>query len=201
MPRDPAATRARILDAATAEFAEHGPAGARYDRIAARAQANKERVYAYFGNKDQLFAAVLRHHMSAFAEAHVLAEPHRAVEHVGELFDFHVEHPELTRLLLWEALHYRSAAEVPDEPARSVRYRARREALAQALDGSPGEAGALDPGHLSFALTSLVAWWFAAPQLARLHLGTDVDDPEVRGRQRELVMAAASRLLGFPRPR
>src|SRR5689334_11886003 len=39
-------TRARILAAATAEFAERGLAGGRVDRIAAAADANKERIYA-----------------------------------------------------------------------------------------------------------------------------------------------------------
>lgn len=71
MPRDPDATRARILTAAADEFAEHGVAGARYERIAARAHANKERIYAYFGNKEQLFTSVLEDRMPAFAEAHV----------------------------------------------------------------------------------------------------------------------------------
>ena len=39
--RDAEATKARILEAATAEFAAHGIAGARVDRIAASAGANK----------------------------------------------------------------------------------------------------------------------------------------------------------------
>lgn len=194
MPRDPAATRARILDAAAVEFAEHGPAGARYDRIAARASANKERIYAYFGDKDQLFAAVLHRHMGELAEAHALVDHRRLGEHVGELFDLHAERPELTRLLLWEALYY-GDAEVPNEAARSTHYRARRDAVARALAEEPADAGA-DAGHLSFALTSLVAWWFAAPQLARLHVGTDASAPEAHQRQRDLVVEAARRLLG-----
>ena len=39
--RDPERTRARILDAARAEFAAHGLGGARVDRIASQADANK----------------------------------------------------------------------------------------------------------------------------------------------------------------
>ena len=53
------ATRARILDAALAEFAAHGLAGARVDEIAARAGANKRMLYAYFGAKEDLWLAVL----------------------------------------------------------------------------------------------------------------------------------------------
>ena len=50
--RDPAGTRARILAAATREFARHGLGGARVDRIAASADANKRMLYYYFGDKD-----------------------------------------------------------------------------------------------------------------------------------------------------
>ena len=57
--RDSTATKARLLEAATEEFAAHGIAGARVDRIAAAANANKQLIYAYFGSKDQLFDAVL----------------------------------------------------------------------------------------------------------------------------------------------
>jgi AcrR family transcriptional regulator len=43
--RDPARTRARILDAAKAEIAALGPGGARVDRIAARAGVDKRMLY------------------------------------------------------------------------------------------------------------------------------------------------------------
>ena len=52
------ATRERILAAAKAEFAEYGTAGARINRIAAAAQASKDRLYAYFPGKSELYAAV-----------------------------------------------------------------------------------------------------------------------------------------------
>ncbi|QTR02277.1 helix-turn-helix transcriptional regulator, partial [Saccharothrix algeriensis] len=58
MVRDADATRQRLLDAALAEFAEHGIAGARVDRIAAQAESNKAQIYHYFGGKAQLFDAV-----------------------------------------------------------------------------------------------------------------------------------------------
>ena len=59
MAWDTERTKRLLLDAATAEFSEHGLAGARVDRIAASAGVNKERIYQYFGKKDDLFAAVL----------------------------------------------------------------------------------------------------------------------------------------------
>src|SRR3979411_1781600 len=51
--------RLRILKAAKAEFAAHGLAGARVDRIAANAGANKRMLYYHVGNKEDLYLAVL----------------------------------------------------------------------------------------------------------------------------------------------
>jgi len=58
-PRDAAATADRILQAAIAEFAEHGYTGARIDAIARRADANMRMLYHYFGSKKALYLRVL----------------------------------------------------------------------------------------------------------------------------------------------
>src|SRR5258708_6161979 len=69
MVRDAEDTKRRILAAATAEFTEHGIAGARVDRIAAAANSNKAMLYAYFGNKEQLFEAVFARMVTAATDA------------------------------------------------------------------------------------------------------------------------------------
>jgi AcrR family transcriptional regulator len=51
--------RTRILDAASEAFAELGFAGARVDRIAARAGVNKAMLYYHVGDKRALYTAVL----------------------------------------------------------------------------------------------------------------------------------------------
>ena len=57
--RDPEGMRLRILEAAKQEFSAHGLAGARVDRIAAKAGANKRMLYYHVGKKDDLYLAVL----------------------------------------------------------------------------------------------------------------------------------------------
>src|SRR5665213_1898556 len=52
-----AETRTRILDAALSEFAAHGLAGARTERIAVAAGVNKALLYYYFDGKEKLYAA------------------------------------------------------------------------------------------------------------------------------------------------
>jgi AcrR family transcriptional regulator len=57
--RQPERTRGQILEAATAEFSARGLGGARVDSIAHAAGVNKRMLYHYFGNKEDLFLAVL----------------------------------------------------------------------------------------------------------------------------------------------
>ena len=69
MVRNAEDTKRRILAAATEEFTRHGIAGARVDRIAAAAHSNKAMLYAYFGNKEQLFEAVFALMVTAATDA------------------------------------------------------------------------------------------------------------------------------------
>jgi AcrR family transcriptional regulator len=57
--RDAEASKARVFDAAAEEFAAHGFAGAKVDRIAARARVNKAMIYYHFTNKAALYRAVV----------------------------------------------------------------------------------------------------------------------------------------------
>lgn len=62
--RDSGRTKAAILQAAAAEFAEHGVLATGVRDIAARAGVNSNLIARYFGSKDQLFEAVLRQALS-----------------------------------------------------------------------------------------------------------------------------------------
>jgi len=109
--RDPAGTRSRILDAATKEFARLGLGGARVDRIAERAGANKRMLYYYFGDKEGLFLAVLEHTYAGIRAAEQAlrlldAPPVAAVARLVEFtWRYYLEHPEFVTLLNSENLH------------------------------------------------------------------------------------------------
>jgi AcrR family transcriptional regulator len=96
-------TRARILAAATAEFAARGIAGARVDRIAAESGASKPMLYAYFGSKEQLFDAVFTAHVVANSDR----VPFTADDLPGyavRLYDDYLADPALLRLVAWKRL-------------------------------------------------------------------------------------------------
>ncbi len=188
-----AETRRRLKQAATDEFAARGLDGTTMDRIAARAGINKERLYNYFGNKEQLFATVLCDELAKVAAA-VPLESIRAEdvgEFAGQIFDYHSANPQLARLLHWEGLAF--DGEVPDEVGRAEYYQRKVDAFASAqrdgvLTGQP------DAGYLVFFIIALSAWWFAVPQVARMLTGADGNNEVERARRRAAVVAAARRL-------
>lgn len=182
---DSAATRARILTAAAAEFAEHGVAGARVDRIADAAKANKRAIYDYFGDKKTLFAAVLARLMSELAEAVPPGDTDLGT-YAGQLFDYHRAHPEALRLLLWEALEMGDDP-VPDEDARTRHYHDKITATDSTMTTGHG-----DPRTVTFFTLGLVGWSLAMPQLRRMILGPGHTLDDLRQAISEAVQALAT---------
>ncbi len=76
---------AEILQAAVAEFAEHGFANAKIQSIAARAGVAKGTVYLYFTTKEQIFEAIVRERIQpVFARAAAMSEHWQGTQ--AELF-------------------------------------------------------------------------------------------------------------------
>jgi len=109
--RDPEATREAILIAATDEFAAYGLGGARVDRIAERAGINKRMLYYYFGQKEDLFLAVLeRAYAKIRGEEQALnltqVEPTEAIRRlIAFTWNYYIENPSFPILLNSENLH------------------------------------------------------------------------------------------------
>jgi AcrR family transcriptional regulator len=109
--RDAARTRSAILRAAKQEFSRFGLAGARVDAIAQAADINKRMLYYYFGNKDDLFLAVLE---EAYADIRTeerklnlaaLSPPDAMAKLVAFTWNYYLANPEFLTLLNSENLH------------------------------------------------------------------------------------------------
>ena len=178
MGYDPEGTRARILRAAVEEFAEHGSAGARVDRIAAKAGANKESIYRYFGSKQELLRRVLDEYLNTRGDE-VGPDPDDPVGYPASLVRLHAANPALVRLVAWEGLETRGPVDGRSVQERQVHYARKIEVLEEAQ-----RAGTIDPEldvrHLLFTFLSMADWLFVSPQHARLIFGRDVDDDLVR---------------------
>ncbi|MFG2599410.1 TetR family transcriptional regulator [Streptomyces sp. NPDC048462] len=186
-------TRNRIYEAALEEFARVGVAGARVDRIAQAAQANKQAIYLYYGDKDKLFSTVLGRALDELAEAVPPSSGAGEVaDYIDRLFTYHQEHPSILRLLLWEALEY-TGAPVPDEVSRTAHYQEKARSVGElgAFAGPDGKG--LDPRAALLLFTGLVGWPLAVPQVTRMIMG---DDAEAVDRVKRAAVAAAQAIAG-----
>jgi AcrR family transcriptional regulator len=107
-PKAPEANRARILAAATTEFASRGFEGASMDAIAARTQTTRALINYYFGSKERLYLAVLERVYAEIREAENELElehltPVDAIRRIVEFtYDYYVEHEYFVRLVVAE---------------------------------------------------------------------------------------------------
>ncbi|MFD7734229.1 TetR family transcriptional regulator [Kitasatospora phosalacinea] len=154
-------TRDRIVAAATAEFARHGIAGARIERIAKAARTSKERLYAYFRSKEELYATVAAAELTAVAEATRL-DPTDLPAYAGRLHDYFSAHPDRLRLMSWGRLELSPDPDAADDPVRAtVRHKTEQLRLAQ-------RAGRLDPSwdplDVLVLLNQLATAWAGQPE-------------------------------------
>lgn len=187
------ATRGRILEAAGREFAEYGLAGARINRIATRARASKERMYAYFTGKDELFAAVCADVISTVAdEARFSAED--VPGYVGRLFDIYVENPYIVRL------YDRIALDRPQELEgfRSYGSHVYGTKVDEVRRGQ--EAGTIDPGWEPGALLSMLLGIARLAAQEHEMLAADGTAPgrPTRAERRAAAVRAAEKLTQLP---
>lgn len=194
MVRDTSVTRARLMSAAHDEFAAYGIAGARVDRIAQVAGVNKQRIYGLFGSKEALFEAVMNEAMEEHTKA--LGVPaDDAVDYLARIYDFHRDHPELLRLLMWEALYYDAAdQELPGEKSRAQHYIAKVAALAKST-GTP--ANSLAATKL-LALIALAMLPSMLPQLTRMIIEPYAEGPDAEAQMREHLLHLAQRAFATP---
>ncbi|MFK0132381.1 TetR family transcriptional regulator [Streptomyces rubiginosohelvolus] len=162
MPPDATATKKRLLKAAYEEFAQFGLAGARVDRIAEAAQANKRLIYVHFGNKSDLFDLVVANSLADLAQA----VPFTADDlpgYAGRLFDYLLEHPQVLRLTGWSQL------ERPEAPPAQVdAYRPKVAAIADAQQQDRVTEAVAPADVLALLLGLTTAWAGASPALRSL---------------------------------
>ncbi|GAB2657248.1 TetR/AcrR family transcriptional regulator [Nocardia goodfellowii] len=147
------ATKARILQAATEEFATYGIAGARVDRIAKSAAANKNLIYIYFCSKDQLFDAVFDAHVTHGLNS-VPFTPDNLPEYAGQLFDYCQAHPEVIRLATWHRLERGDQDPTDSTPA----HEAKLAALATVQKTQNIGSGFTPTTLLTLVLSIALAW-------------------------------------------
>ncbi|MGJ7906499.1 TetR family transcriptional regulator [Actinopolyspora sp. H202] len=174
---DGQATRRRLLDAATAEFTRHGIAGARVDRIAASAQANKAQLYAYYGSKDQLFDTVFHEHLRLVVDL-VPLDVTDLPGYAARLYDAYLEHPEIVLLATWARLERTPTGDLLTAAADDVARKLTAIAGAQ-RDGLV--TADLEPSEVYSMVIAISMTWSPA---STTYTASADEDPAVHERRR-----------------
>ncbi|AYM43191.1 TetR/AcrR family transcriptional regulator [Mycobacteroides chelonae] len=179
MPPDSTETKRRILAAARQEFAEFGLAGARIDRVAEHAAANKRSIYAHFGPKEHLFDLVVADALTTMA-GDVQFNPDDLADYAGRLFDYLLAHPATLRLTVWANL------ERPTTTTQEAQtYRTKTEALR-------GQYGDHAVDVLVLVLGLVTAWFSASPALTSDSSITATTSQTMTSRRTLMVQSVAA---------
>jgi TetR/AcrR family transcriptional regulator, regulator of autoinduction and epiphytic fitness len=189
--------REAIVQAAIAEFREHGFNGTSMDRVAAAAEVSKRTVYNHFPSKDELFEAILGHlwdRSQSLAEvAYDAGRPLRdqlllLLEHKMQLLN-DASFIDLSRVAMAEIMHTPERAE-----AMVTRLSEKEEGLPRWIRAAQHD-GALranvDPQYAAHQLHGMVKAFAFWPQLA-------MGRPPLGAVQQQQVLAdAVDMFLGF----
>ncbi|MFE3060441.1 TetR family transcriptional regulator [Nocardia sp. NPDC059239] len=181
-------TRDRIVVAAKSEFSRHGIAGARVDRIAATAKTGKERVYAYFRSKQDLYRFVAAQELDAVAEA-TRMDPTDLPGYAGRVHDYFTAHPDNLRLMQWGQLEF--AGDGPDDATRDTMTRKTEQLRRAQRDGHLDPTW--DPADILMFVNQLAMSWAGHPSLTRP--ATPAGQEQFTADRRAAIVAAVGRLF------
>jgi AcrR family transcriptional regulator len=201
--RNPALTKRDILVAAREEFCEFGLDGARVDRIAERAAANKRLLYHYFGNKEALYSAVLleAYREIRLGERELHLQELQPVEAMRKLVSFTFDHfrlnPWFIRLLATENIQRAEYAKrIPELQALHSPIVAQiRTVLAAGQKAGLFRAG-VDPIHLYISIAGISYFYFSNIHTLSVIFSVQLESEEQIAERREHVQDV---ILGFLR--
>lgn len=191
--QEPEKTKERLVRTAIHEFAEYGLSGARVERIADKAEINKQAIYYYFKDKDDLYTCALercyelahRNDVNLTFEGMVGRDAMATL--VDSLFDDLREMPDVIAIVTDE--NRNKGRHLPNQRIKSTN-RPVIDAIAAIIergekDGSirPG----VDPEHLWISLLSLIMFYFTNAFTLSHLLGRDLMSAELIVKRKEQI--------------
>ena len=180
-PRDPAATRASILDAAERLFCRSGFAGTSLRDIAVEAGVHQSLIHHHFGSKQQLWRKTALRYSERLLErqAPVLGAgrlDEKTLPNALQLdFRFWQAHPDLMRLEMWAALEGNN----PFDEAHDTLYRPFVQLVSTLQEGGLVRRD-IHPLHLVTLAAGAVSFWFQnRTELCKALGYQDPNDPSV----------------------
>jgi TetR/AcrR family transcriptional regulator len=160
--RDPATTRAALLEAAEEIFLKKGFGNTSLSEIARRAGITKSLIHHYFGSKEGLWRAVKTQRFMHYADRQMemLKEAQPSVEllkaSVAFYFDFLRRNPQIVRVLAWMFLE-QDQKECMDIDRELIRQGIEKISAGQALGQLRAD---IDPRFIVFVFIGLCQHWF-----------------------------------------
>jgi TetR/AcrR family transcriptional regulator len=189
--RDLARTRERLLEAALAEFAAHGLAGARCGAIARRAGVNQRMIFYCFGSKENLYREIMARKFTERATFFESA-PEALPDAILHWYEAGSSDLNWVRLLEWEALGATDGQLVGEEERRAYFQRTfARLRRAQVNGRIPAD---LDLVHFQISMVALTVFPLAFPQMTRLATGLAPTDPCFRRKRVKFLRWLGERL-------
>jgi TetR/AcrR family transcriptional regulator len=195
-------TRAAILAAAEALFAERGLAETRLEDVAAAVGIRRASIVYYYPDKAALYDAVLADVFDAFRarlEAVLLAPKplsERALDAVSAWIDHLAARPATARILLREVADGRAGREPPLLRHTRAFHELVERAIAESGDDPVLAAVPADPVHLSSVVAGSTVFFVAAMPVLLPGLGFDPLEPARLEAYRSELLSTVRRLLG-----
>jgi len=177
------ATYDRIIRAALEEFADHGLAGARVDRIAEQAKVNKAMIYYHFKSKEQLYESVVEDHFEkATLEVHRRLDPNQELPDMlrtmaGIYSHIAADRPKIFRLLVREMANPDS--KIVAKATQFIEGSGIPNMIMDKIKAERGEGGQLRDVRAKHTLASFIAmhigYFILAPVL---NAALEIKDPE-----------------------
>ena len=201
-PQASADMRRALLDAGRAEFANHGYDGARLERIVAKVGCAKRMLYYYFGNKKDVYLAVIEQSYADIRESEEQLNldalpPLEALHALAQKsFEYHEQNQEFTRLVLQE--NFQGGQMLAEVSSSELLRKAALEPIEKILQRGVAQGvfrsgiSAVDVHYLISALSSFrvdhAATWNSLLQV-------DLLGDRLREQHRKLLLDQLSRLV------
>jgi len=190
--RDADATRAKILEAALAEFAAQGLPDTRIEDVADRARVNRRMIYYYFGSKEGLYLAALEAVYLELieVESEIDVEQMDPVEAIAAMVDLKIDHyqtyPRFVAFLnmenLYGARHLRKSKRLAEfkTPLTQIIGRVLERGQRQGIFRK-----GIDPVDLYISICALGFMYFSNRHTLGVIFGRDLMSPEALDQRKE----------------
>ncbi|MGE5110349.1 MAG: TetR/AcrR family transcriptional regulator [Acidobacteriaceae bacterium] len=196
-------SRRAILEAATAEFADAGIAGARIDAIAKAAGVNKALLYYYYHDKEALYGAALEHTVGGLLEqlVRILDADHtpgfKVLAYALTHFNYVAAHPHYRRMIQHEMMRAGTGESRHFKKLVHEFFRPLLHRLTEVLEGGieAEEFRHVDVPQFVQSMIAVVVFYFTAAPVVRAVAGFDPLSTQALDRRRRAMLDFVSGAL------